>query len=286
MVAVVELLVEVYVLVDDAERCGAIAIPARPGPPPACSDAEVLTVALVRHLLGRRSERAFLVEVQDNWPDLFPRLPQQSEFNRRVRWLFGAFEQFRAWLLLAADPDPWQQVDTTAVPVKHPSRVRGREWWVGPNRLVAGFGWDAAHREWCSGFRLAVRTDLGRRLVRSWGLVPAAVDERAVADDHLLTIPPVAGVLLDRGFVGRVFREAHEARGTAVLYAHSRAERRRLSRKARQAVAALRNRIETTIGDLTGRLDLDHHGAKTCWGLLTRIAGTICAHTLTRLAYV
>jgi hypothetical protein len=285
MVAVVELFVEVYVLVDDAVRDGAVAIPARPGPMPSGSDAEVLTVAIVRHLLGRRSERAFLVEIRDNWRDLFPRLPHQSEFNRRVRWLWGALEQLRAWLLLAAALDPWQQVDTTAVPVKHPSRVRGREWWVGPNGLVAGFGWDAAHREWFYGFRLALRTDLGRRLVRAWGLVPAAVDERAVADDHLLSIPPVAGVLLDRGFVGRAFREGHEARGTAVVYAHSRAERRRLSRKARQAVVAFRNRIETTIGELTVRLDLDHHGAKTCWGLLTRIAGVLCAHTLTRLAH-
>ena len=48
--------------------------------------------------------------------------------------------------------------------------------------MAAGFGWDAAHREWFYGFRLAVRTDLGSRLVRAWGIVPPAVDERVVAD--------------------------------------------------------------------------------------------------------
>src|SRR4051812_1351008 len=48
-----DLFVYVYVLVDDAIAAGDIDIPPRPGPTPACSDAELLTIALVRHLLGR-----------------------------------------------------------------------------------------------------------------------------------------------------------------------------------------------------------------------------------------
>ena len=57
MMPVVELAVQVYVLVDDAIKAGVVPTPARPGPVPACSDAEVLTVAVVRHLPGRPSER-------------------------------------------------------------------------------------------------------------------------------------------------------------------------------------------------------------------------------------
>jgi hypothetical protein len=51
-----DLFLHVYVLVDDAITAGQVTIPARPGPTPACSNAELLTIALVRHLLGRRSE--------------------------------------------------------------------------------------------------------------------------------------------------------------------------------------------------------------------------------------
>ena len=58
-----DLFVYVYVLVDDAIGSRAIAIAPRPGPAPACSDAELLSIALVRHLLGRRSESGFLAEV-------------------------------------------------------------------------------------------------------------------------------------------------------------------------------------------------------------------------------
>ena len=288
MMALGDLFVHVYVLVDDALAAGIVSVPPRPGRPPACSDAEVLTLALVRHLLARPSERAFLAEVRRDWGAYFPVVPSQSQFNRRVRWLWGAFEALRQQVLATVPEDGWQQVDTTAVPVKHPSRVRGPDGWTGPGGLRAGFGRDAAHGEWFYGFRLGVRTDLGSRLVRAWALVPAAVDERAVADDLLDGVLPPTGLLLDQGFRSRPWAAAQQARGTRVVYAHSRAERRALPTAVRRPVAALRNRIETTIGELT---DVDHlrlarHGAKTLWGLLTRLAATILAHTLLRLALV
>jgi hypothetical protein len=283
-----DLFVHVYVLVDDALADGSVPAPPRPGRPPGCADAEVLTIALVRHLLARPSERAFLAEVRRDWAAYFPAVPSQGQFNRRVRWLWGAFEALRQRLLRVIPADGWQQIDTTALPVKHPSRVRGPDGWCGPGDLRAGFGRDAAHGEWFYGFRLGVRTDLAGRLVRAWALVPASVDERAVGDDLLDGAPPPAGLLLDQGFRGRPWAAAQQARGTQVVYAHSRAERRTLPAPVRRPVAALRNRIETTIGELTDvdRLRLVRHGAKTVWGLLTRIAATILAHTLLRLRVV
>jgi Transposase DDE domain len=282
MMPLADLFVHVYVLVDDALRSGAVAVPPRPGRPPACSDAEVLTLAVARHLLARPSERGFLAEVRRDWAAYFPVLPAQSEFNRRLRWLWGAFEALRRHVAAAVPADPWQQVDTSALPVKHPSRVRGPDGWQGPGGLVAGFSFDAAHHEWFYGFRLAVRTDLGSRLVRAWGLVPAAVDERGVADG-LLDGPPPAGLLLDRGFLGAAWAAAHRARGTRVVTTPGRAARRTLPLALRRPVARLRNRIETTIGELTEQLRLAHHGARTVWGLLMRAAATILAHTLLRL---
>ena len=139
--------------------------------------------------------------------------------------------------------------------------------------------------EWFSGFRLGLRTDLGRRLVRAWGIVPAAVDERAVADDLLADALP-AGLLLDRRFLRRSWAAEYVRRGTHVVYAHGKADRQRLPAAVRRPVAKLRNRIETTVGELTERLGLAEHGARTIWGLLTRAAATILAHTLLRLGLV
>jgi hypothetical protein len=104
-----DLFVHLYVLVNDAIADGVVAISPHPEPVPACSDSEVLTVALVRHLLGRRSEAGCLAEVRRDWAHLFPRLSAQSEFNRRARWLRGAFEALRARLAARCPEDPWQQ---------------------------------------------------------------------------------------------------------------------------------------------------------------------------------
>jgi hypothetical protein len=55
-----------------ADHCRARRDPAAVGPAPGCSDAELLTIVMVRHLLGRRSEAGFLAEVAGDWPHLFP----------------------------------------------------------------------------------------------------------------------------------------------------------------------------------------------------------------------
>ena len=47
-----DLFVHVYYIIDEAIRHGGIRIPTRPGPKPACSDAELITIELVRHLLA------------------------------------------------------------------------------------------------------------------------------------------------------------------------------------------------------------------------------------------
>lgn len=285
MMPLADLFVHVYVLVDDAIKEGKVSIPNRPGPKPACSDAEVLTIALVRHLLGRPSEKAFLEELRREWRHYVPNLLSQSQFNRRLRWLWGAFEELRACLTANLPEDPWQQVDTTALPVKHPSRVRGPDRWQGPGGLVAGFGWDAAHSEWFYGFRLALRTELGSRLVRGWGIVPAAIDERQVADE-LLVGAGAQGLLLDRGFQGRAWQEAQRERGRRVLLMPGPEERRRLPRELLRPIAKLRNRIETTVAQLMEQLGLARHGAKSFWGLLTRTAAAILAHTVMILRLV
>ena len=281
MLSTEDLFVYVYVLIHDLMSAGCLWVPRRPGPAPACSDAELLTIAVVRHLLGRRSESGFLAEVARDWGHLFPRLPHQSEANRRIRWLWGAFEQFRRTLAATKPVDDCQQIDTSALPVKHPSRVRGSDGWTGPgNDLAARFGRDAAHAEWFYGFRLAVKTDLGSRVVRAWAIVAAAVNEREVAEDLLETGPRPRDLLADKGFSGRAFAAAQAARGTAVLVPPDKKQRASMPPALLKVIAEWRNRIETTFSEITDRMELARHGAHSFCGLLTKTAATIAAHTL------
>jgi Transposase DDE domain len=206
--------VYVYVLIRDLMRGGAITVPPRPGPDPACTDAELLAIAVVRHLLGRRSEASFLAEVARDWGRLFPVLPHQSEANRRTRWLWGAFEQPR-FVLAARLPE------------------------------------DAAHAEWFYGFRLAAKTDLGSLVIRAWSIVPAAVSERGVATDLLKAGPAPRDLLADKGFSGRGFAAAQAARGAAVPVPPGKKQRAAMPSALLKVIAERRNRIETTSSEIT-----------------------------------
>ena len=145
---------------------------------------------------------------------------------------------------------------------------------------MARFGRDAAHAEWFYGFRLAIKTDLGSRITRAWSIVPAAVNEREVAEDLLQTGPPPRDLLADKGFNGKAFAASQAARGTAVLIPPAKGQRTSMPTILQKIVAEWRNRVETTFKEITDQMELARHGAHTFWGLLTRTAATIAAHTL------
>ena len=55
------------------------------------------------------------------------------------------------------------------------------------------------------------------RIVRAWASVPAAVNEREVAEGLLQAGPRPRDLLCDKGFRGAAFAAAQTAHGTAVL---------------------------------------------------------------------
>lgn len=99
-------------------------------------------------------------------------------------------------------PGGWEAIDTAPLPVTHASRGRGMTGcaWAGPaDQLRPRFGFCAALDRWCSGFRLGLRIGLTDGLLRGWAIVPAAVDERRVADG-LLDGERDVFLLTDQGF--------------------------------------------------------------------------------------
>ena len=68
-----------YVIVDDM----LIKLVRRPGPPPQCSDSELITM-IIAECKGWDIETQLLSEFSQH-PNLFPILPSQTRFNRRRR---------------------------------------------------------------------------------------------------------------------------------------------------------------------------------------------------------
>jgi hypothetical protein len=294
MVPTEDWLIRLYVAVDTWWQCeGRRQIPKRPGPAPLMSDQELLTLALAREFLERRSERAWRAEIVADWRHLFPAVPTQSEWNRRTRWLWGAFEALRAFWLrpMPIAPGGWEAIDTAPLPIKHASRVRGMAGgtscaWAGPaDQLVPRFGYCAALDRWFYGFRLGLRIGLTDGLIRGWAIVPAAVDERRVADG-LLEGERDIHLLTDQGFRSAAWaRDWNETLNVRVLLAPSKRERAAPTRPdtTRAFIATFRNRIEAINETLKDRFHLEAHAAKQFWGLLTRTAVKIATATFAKL---
>jgi hypothetical protein len=218
---------------------------------------------MVRHLLGRRSEAGFLAEVAHDWPDLFPVLPHQSEANRRIRWLWGAFEQFRAALAAHLPEDDCQQAGTTALPVKHTSRVRGADSWTGPGGLGARSGRYAAHAEWFYGFRLAAKADLGSRIIRAWASCPPP-------STNVTWVPACqkpgrhhATCWWTRASPAKHSPPGRPPEARPVLIPPTKNQRHRMPAILRKIIAEWRNRVETTFKEITDQMELARHGAHT-----------------------
>ena len=62
-------------------------VPARSGRRPLTSDAELVALAVCQAAVGISSDRQFLGLVGRLLPGWFPHLPEQSQYNRRLRGL-------------------------------------------------------------------------------------------------------------------------------------------------------------------------------------------------------
>jgi hypothetical protein len=126
-----------------------------------------------------------------------------------------------------------------------------------------------------------VRTDLGRRIVRAWSIVPAATNEREIGTDLVCGDAAVIdALLLDKGFNGTAFAEQMATAGIEVIIPPTRAQRRTMPKPVQRLIAKFRNRVEASFKEITDQMELARHGSRCFEGLLTRTAATLAAHTL------
>ncbi len=119
----VDLATVVYVLVDDwYQKHGVRLLKGKPGAKPVFSDSEVITLLLLMDFLPFPGETQFLGFIRANYLDLFPKLLDQSQFNRRARALRLLVEELRRhWVeLLGATLATQFLVDTKPIPVTEP----------------------------------------------------------------------------------------------------------------------------------------------------------------------
>ena len=246
---------------------------------PKLSDAELLTLAVMQVLLGHANETGWLRYASRHLSHLFPYLPGQAGYNKRLR---KSATQLRAMIrVLAEDTDVWADdtwlIDSTPIECGRSRTTTQRSNLAG----WAGYGRCPSHSRWFWGLRLhLVCTPTG--LPITFALASPKVDERDVAIDLLDSEPGLlAGryaqtIIADKGYAWREFERRLAEHGVELVRpARSNEPRRRGAPQLRK----LRQIIESVNNTLKAQLSLEAHGGHSPQGVTVRIMQRLLALT-------
>jgi Transposase DDE domain len=270
-----------YARIDDTLKARPDLQPWRPkvGIAPKLTDAELLTLAVMQALLGFAHETRWLRHARQQLTHLFPYLPGQAGYNKRLR---RSSTQLQAMIrLLAEDTNVWSDdtwlIDSTpvecsrSVPTTKRSRLAG---W-------AGYGYCASHSRYFWGLRLhLVCTPAG--LPITFALSNPKIDEREIAidmfdhDPTLLADRDGQTLIADKGYISAEFERILADHHVELIRPARHNEPPR--RGARQ-LRSLRQIIESVNDTLKGQLSLEQHGGHSPQGVIVRILQRLLALT-------
>lgn len=270
-----------YARTDDLLKSHPEWIPARPkvGIEPRISDAELVTVAVMQALLGFTSEARWLRHAGEHLRHLFPYLPRQPGYNKRLRRLAATLH----WLtgMLARDTSIWTDdvwvVDSTPVECARSRDTVQRSDLAG----WAEYGYCASHSRYFWGLRLHLVATL-HGLPIAFALTGAKADERHVLLELLHDDPTLAAsrpgqvLIADKNYYGREFEADLARRGIRLL---RRARKGEPERSGSRFFKPLRQTVESIYDTLKGQLDLERHGGHTTAGVLIRVLQRMLALT-------
>ncbi|MGH2742700.1 MAG: IS982 family transposase [Thermoleophilaceae bacterium] len=237
---------------------------------PKITDAELVCLAVAQILLDCPSERRFLRFAMVRLGHLFPYLPKQPGYNKRMRALAP---QIVLVLNTVARVSPsWcdnvRLLDSTPVPCGQSREAVKRSDFAGH----AAYGYCASHSRHFWGFRLYLLCASDGMPI-AFELAPANLGERRVAAEMLARVD-LEGytVIADKGFAGEDFERLMTELRAIFLRPDRKGEKPRFG-----GLGGVRQWIESTIDTIKGQLSLERHGAHTMDGLIVRVAGRLLA---------
>lgn len=253
------LLIGLYVLADDffvAHR--------GPGRPVKITDAELVCLAVAQVLLDCPGDRRFLSWAGWRLSHLFPYLPKQPGYNKRLRSLAPQIVRLLNLVVFESSSihDQLWLIDGTPIPCGASRETARRSELAG----YAAYGYCRSQHRHFWGFKLVlVAAPDGMPI--GFELIPANVDERKAAAEILERIPAAGHILLgDKGYAGGWFEQLVADHGAHLVRPDRRDEQRRHG-----SLGAVRQWIESIFDTLKGQLSLERHGARTMPGLIVRI---------------
>jgi len=271
-----DLIITVFCLVDDQLRklLGGRKLRQR-GFKPSLTDSEVITMEIVGEFLGHDQDKHTWQYFKEHWSHFFPAIPDRTNFARQAANLhvIKRMTQERLAKTLRAYDDQLHIIDGLPMPVCKFTRA----YFSRAFKETAAYSYCAAKKERYYGFR-------GHIVISSLGVVTEAtftaanIDERDVCP--FLT-EKIRGLLLgDKGFIRPKLINELALRG---LYLQTPVRQNMEEARPRQFlswITSTRRLIETVIGQLSERFQIEKVRARDLWHQASRFWRKILAHTV------
>ena len=275
-------LTTLFTIVDDAMKGSAVIQQAleRPGPAPHLSDSELITIALYQELIGEPREDHFFRLHQASLQTFFPGLNERSRYNRRKRDLWSVILAVRVSLQMVLDALALEETAAIdSAPVACVGYKRGKQssdflgtadYGVCSSKAMKYFG--------CKFHSVVSLTGV----IMSFLLTPASpYDNQPVVELLDSFSHHLKRLLGDGAYNDAALQRFLEQYRSLELLAPAKVNQPpQRSKQAQQQLNRLRLICETVNAQLQEQLHLSKHYAKSTWGLMTRIAAKVTAHSV------
>lgn len=275
-------LTTIYTLVDDAMKASPVVGRAldRPGPKPNLSDSEVVTLALYQELIGEpREDHCFRLHAE-SLREYFPALNERSRYNRRKRDLWSVILAVRMSMQLVLDACQLETagaLDSAPVPCVGRKRDKRQSDFQG----LADYGVCSSKAMKYFGCKLHTLVSL-TGVIMSFLLTSAAPYDNQPVIELLDSFSHQLKDLLGDGAYndGQLQAYLEQYRDLALLAPTKKNQTPERTSFQQKGLNKLRLIVETVNAQLQEQLHLSKHYAKSKWGLLTRIACKVTAHSV------
>lgn len=272
-----DFIITVYCLVDELiKKVGSGQKLRRRGFNPALSDSEMITMEVVSEFLSIDTDKGAWEYFSTHWRALFPALGSRSNFAKHAANLWAIKQLIQKLLAtgLGAFSDSLHLADGFPVPVCHFRRANFSKIFAGE----AAYGYCASKGETYYGFK-------GNVLINSDGVITgitltqANIDERESLWDLLDGVQGM--IIADKGLIGAAYQnELREFTGIDLQTAARSNREETRSKKFLKWLISTRRLVETVIGQLTERFNIEKVRARKMWYLSNRITRKVLSHTI------
>ena len=245
----------------------------RPGPVGKISDGELIALAVAQAATGLPSDRQFLGLVGRLLPGWFSHLPDQTQYNRRLRRLTPYISTVQLMVAELIAEGQVRLADGTLIACANYPGCASHSHMAGH----AAYGYCPSKSQFVWGMRLVLLADV-KGVPVGYDLVGPKTGEERESAYELAQAHAGSALFADGGFWGAEYQRTMELIRVQLVTP----DKHKLGERPPGEVAKARIRlvIESVFSNLKRQMRLEDHLAKTLGGLAQRIAQRLLALTL------